>query len=232
MSSSCRPRKYHGAFDGFGVLLKSANPSSGARTSAEKISDRRGHDQHRRELDDEQVRPHVHLVLRLGAGLLDRARLDDRQQPLRVTTGPGGGGRRRASRWRSAAAGRRPPPRYGGTARRRPGGRPAALGPLEQVGGDLGAALRSVDVLGRRAVAAAAGASAAGRRPGGRSAAGAASSPPSPPSSPGTGRPSALRRSRLRRSRCSGTSVIGRSHLSTADRRCRRPCGRARSGRP
>ena len=37
VSSSCRPRKYHGAFDGFGVLLKSARPSSGAFTSAEKI---------------------------------------------------------------------------------------------------------------------------------------------------------------------------------------------------
>src|SRR5262245_50089237 len=35
--SSCSPRKYHGAFDGFGVRLKSARPSSGARTTAEKI---------------------------------------------------------------------------------------------------------------------------------------------------------------------------------------------------
>jgi hypothetical protein len=38
VSSSWRPRKYHGAFDGFGVLLKSARPRSGARTSAEKTS--------------------------------------------------------------------------------------------------------------------------------------------------------------------------------------------------
>ena len=37
VSSSWRPRKYHGAFDGLGVLLKSASPSSGARTSAEKM---------------------------------------------------------------------------------------------------------------------------------------------------------------------------------------------------
>ena len=37
VSSSCSPRKYHGAFDGFGVLLKSASPSNGARTSAEKM---------------------------------------------------------------------------------------------------------------------------------------------------------------------------------------------------
>ena len=38
VSSSCSPRKYHGAFDGFGVLLKSARPSSGAFTNAEKMS--------------------------------------------------------------------------------------------------------------------------------------------------------------------------------------------------
>src|SRR5690349_11852828 len=30
--SSCRPRKYHGAFDGFGVAFTSAKPSSGAFT--------------------------------------------------------------------------------------------------------------------------------------------------------------------------------------------------------
>ena len=43
--SSCRPRKYHGAFDGFGVAFTSARPSSGAFTIAENtvtnaISDR------------------------------------------------------------------------------------------------------------------------------------------------------------------------------------------------
>src|SRR5205085_1320875 len=37
VSSSCRPRKYHGAFDGFGVWFTSARPSSGARTIAEKM---------------------------------------------------------------------------------------------------------------------------------------------------------------------------------------------------
>ena len=37
VSSSCRPRKYHGAFDGFGVLLKSARPSNGARTDGQKM---------------------------------------------------------------------------------------------------------------------------------------------------------------------------------------------------
>ena len=35
--SSCRPRKYHGAFDGFGVSLKLASSSSGAFTKIEKI---------------------------------------------------------------------------------------------------------------------------------------------------------------------------------------------------
>src|SRR5437763_13237901 len=38
VSSSCRPRKYHGAFDGFGVRLKLAVASSGALTKAEKTS--------------------------------------------------------------------------------------------------------------------------------------------------------------------------------------------------
>ena len=36
--SSCRPRKYHGAFDGFGVLLKSAACISGAFTTHEKTN--------------------------------------------------------------------------------------------------------------------------------------------------------------------------------------------------
>jgi hypothetical protein len=35
--SSCRPRKYHGALDGFGVLLTSASSRSGAFTNTEKI---------------------------------------------------------------------------------------------------------------------------------------------------------------------------------------------------
>ncbi len=36
--SSCKPRKYHGAFDGFGVLLKSAALSNGALTTHEKMN--------------------------------------------------------------------------------------------------------------------------------------------------------------------------------------------------
>src|SRR3954452_11291422 len=36
VSSSCRPRKYQGAFEGFGVSLGLANSSSGAFTNVEK----------------------------------------------------------------------------------------------------------------------------------------------------------------------------------------------------
>src|SRR5439155_4491691 len=36
--SSCRPRKYHGAFDGFGVKLTLAVASSGALTKIENTS--------------------------------------------------------------------------------------------------------------------------------------------------------------------------------------------------
>src|SRR5919199_1044338 len=38
VSSSCRPRKYHGAFEGFGVKLKLAAARNGALTTAEKMS--------------------------------------------------------------------------------------------------------------------------------------------------------------------------------------------------
>src|SRR5690606_37808451 len=45
--------------------------------------------QRRRELGGEQVRPRVDLVDRLGLDVLDRARLDDREQTLGVTARPG-----------------------------------------------------------------------------------------------------------------------------------------------
>ena len=38
VSSSCRPRKYQGAFDGFGVWLMLASCSSGALTKIEKTN--------------------------------------------------------------------------------------------------------------------------------------------------------------------------------------------------
>ena len=41
VSSSCRPRKYHGALDGFGVSLTLASSSSGAFTKIEKIEHER-----------------------------------------------------------------------------------------------------------------------------------------------------------------------------------------------
>ena len=64
VSSSWRPRKYHGALEGFGVSLTLASSSSGAFTKIEKISVNAGHDQGGDELDGEQVGPHVDLVLR------------------------------------------------------------------------------------------------------------------------------------------------------------------------
>ena len=171
VSSSCRPRKYHGAFDGFGVLLKSASPSSGARTSAEKIVSARRHDEDRRELDDEQVRPHVHLVLRLGARLLDRARLDDREQPLRVTAGAGGrrrrlrrrrGGGRAAAGVAAAAAAGRPRRRRRRRRRAAPGAASTARAGARGRRSPLAARVPSSSPVagGRRAGAAAAGASA------------------------------------------------------------------------
>src|SRR4051794_6773944 len=37
VSNSCRPRKYHGAFEGLGVWLVLANCSNGAFTNTEKM---------------------------------------------------------------------------------------------------------------------------------------------------------------------------------------------------
>ena len=36
--SSCNPKKYHGAFDGFGVSLKLASSNKGGFTNIEKIT--------------------------------------------------------------------------------------------------------------------------------------------------------------------------------------------------
>ena len=38
VSSSCRPRKYHGALEGFGVAFVLASVSSGAFTNTEKMN--------------------------------------------------------------------------------------------------------------------------------------------------------------------------------------------------
>ena len=65
VSSSCRPRKYHGAFDGFGVWLTLASAEQRRVHERSRRSSRKAvHDQRGDELDDEQVRPDVDLVLR------------------------------------------------------------------------------------------------------------------------------------------------------------------------
>ena len=92
VSSSCRPRKYHGAFDGFGVWLVLASCSSGALTKIEKTNVNARQASDGDELGGQQVRPRVHLVDRGRLDLLDRAALDDREQALRVTAGSGADG--------------------------------------------------------------------------------------------------------------------------------------------
>ena len=152
MSSSCNPRKYHGAFDGFGVWFGSASASNGAFAIAEKIVTSAVSDRSDANSIDEQVRPRVDLVLRFAARLLDRAGLDDRQQSLRVPTGTRS---RRCGRDRS----RRGPTGRGTRGTTAGGGRCGGAGvavaaarerglalarPLEQVRG------HAADVLGDR----------------------------------------------------------------------------------
>ena len=62
VSSSCRPRKYHGAFDGFGVWfgvgqLQQRGVDEDREDERERQAGERGD-----ELGGEQVRPGVHLV--------------------------------------------------------------------------------------------------------------------------------------------------------------------------
>ena len=73
VSSSCRPRKYHGALDGLGVRFVLANCSSGACTNTEKTNTNAVHRKGGDELGGEQVRPGVDLVDRGGLDVLDRA---------------------------------------------------------------------------------------------------------------------------------------------------------------
>ena len=175
------------------------------------------HDQGGDELDDEQVRPDVDLVdCGVGLDVLDRAGLDDGEQALGVTArarrpagGAGGGDRARPARPRRPARCRR---RRRGLVAAAAGLRPwRAFDALEQVGGDA--------ALGLAGGAAAAGAAAGGGRGGRRRAAAALAA-------------AFLRASSARLRRCSGISVMRVSSRPTADRRCRRPCGPARSGRP
>src|SRR5581483_6599514 len=122
--------------------------------------DESGEDRHQRhqreqrdELADQQVRPGVDLVLGLGPGLLDRAGLDDGQEPLGVAPRPGGGGGRRGGGGGGGPA--------GGGGRRSSGGgrrglaallgRPAGGGAGQQMGGDLGGGVARGAGLRRRA---------------------------------------------------------------------------------
>ena len=103
VSSSCRPRKYHGAFDGFGVLLKSASCSNGARTIAEKMVSAAVTISRDANSTTRRCGHVCTLSCGLGARLLDRAGLDDREQPLGVTPGAGDGGRRERGGGRGGA---------------------------------------------------------------------------------------------------------------------------------
>ena len=62
-SISCRPRKYHGAFDGFGVRVGLAGSSSGASTSSDHTISKTMTKMAHRNSSAHQVRPGVHLVV-------------------------------------------------------------------------------------------------------------------------------------------------------------------------
>ena len=206
LRSSCSPRKYHGAFDGFGVELTSASPSSGAFTSAEKMVMNAISDRIEANSSTSRCGQTWTLSWASARGLLDRARLDDGEQALGVTARTGARGRRRRDRGRGARA-PPPPPAAAGAASPPP---PAS------------AALRLRDRSSRCAgtpplSSVIASPASDGRRPRlprparlrrRRRRRARRTRSRSSPSSPSTGRPSALRRSRLRLSRCSGTSAM------------------------
>ena len=216
VSSSCRPRKYHGAFDGFGVELGLASSSSGALTKIEKISRNAVMTSDGHELDRQQVGPHVDLVDRGGLDVLDRARLDHREQalgvPARARSAAGGG-----------AAVATAPPRPAPSSRRHRRRR-------------LGLAAAGLAGLGRLASARAGGPGSCCRRVGRRRRLAA----PRRPRRRARRRPpraalassAFLRAASARLRRCSGISVMCVSVRPRADRRCRRPCAPARSGWP
>ena len=136
LRSSCRPRKYHGALEGFGVWLTLASSRSGALTNTENTSRNAVHAEGGHELDDEQVRPHVDLVLRQGLDVLDRAGLHHRQEALGVPAGAGGERCRDGRRGRGHASARgRGDLGGGGVAALRLG--LGGLRPLEEVRRDL-----------------------------------------------------------------------------------------------
>ena len=87
VSSSCRPRKYHGALDGFGVWSKLASSSSGALMKIAKTSRKAVMNERGRELGGEQMGPDVDLVDGLGLHVLDRAGPHHGEQSLGVAAG-------------------------------------------------------------------------------------------------------------------------------------------------
>ena len=224
VSSSWRPRKYHGAFDGFGVWLTLASSSSGAFTTIENTSRNARAGEQGDELDDQQVGPDVDLVDRRRLHVLDRAGLDDGEQPLGVPAGPAASGgpaaavatapcRRRGAVATAVAA--PPPPASAPAARRRRRPWPAPTSSARAGGPGSGFRPRC-----RRPAAARRSRLAGGSRARGR----ARPRRPCPP------RPSCA----PPRPACAGAPGSRSSQLTpiTADLRCRRPCGHARSGSP
>ena len=67
-SSSCRFRKYHGAFDGFGVTSGFARFSSGALMNTERITNVIVNSSAADELDEDEVRPDEQLLFALALG--------------------------------------------------------------------------------------------------------------------------------------------------------------------
>ena len=217
VSSSCRPRKYHGAFDGFGVWLVLASCSSGALTKIEKTNVNARHTSE--ATNSAASRCGQVCTLSTGEALTSwiepllttvSRRWVCPPGPAPTGTPPPVGaacddrarrGRRRRRRRRRPAPARRPPP--------------PALAPWRRAtrssrwAGMRGLGRRRGGVAGRLARPAAAGAAAASSA-------------------------AALSRAacaRLRR--CSGISVMARLlGWSQRTARCRRPCGLARSGWP
>ena len=232
--SSCRPRKYHGAFDGFGVWLTSARPSSGARTIAEKT--RTTAVIARIAANSTTSRCGQVWTLSWASARVCWIEPDFTTVSRRCVWPPGpvivGAGAAftavavavpPADAAAGAAAPASPPPASAALRRRDRSSRCAGTPPLSSViesppASPPAAAARGSRSLGRRGLAGASPSPSAG--------AASALSPSSP-----VGRPSCLRRSALRLRRCSGISGIDSSSPTTA-RRGRRPCGLARSGLP
>src|SRR3954470_20262705 len=201
VSSSCRPRKYHGAFDGFGVWFTSARPSSGARTIAEKM--RTIAVMASAAANSTTSRWGQVCTLSCASARVcwiepDLTTVSRRWvwPPGPVPVGVAIGAVATAAAATAPPASPPPPPAIAALRLRDRSSKCAGTPPLSSVIAPSSAVLAATGAGVSAGVSA--GASAAGVSAG-------ASSPPSPP------RPSCLRRSALRFSRCSGTSSIGQS---------------------